>query len=69
MKSIYQIFSDDTSLFKLKTKTALLLILIMILKLNNDLKIISNSAIQWKIIFNPDPDKQAEQILFSKRKA
>ena len=30
------------------------------------LKIISNWAIQWKILFNPDPNKQAAEILFSK---
>ena len=35
-------------------------------ELNNDLKILSNWAIQWKMSFNPDPNKQAVEILFSK---
>ena len=37
-------------------------------ELNNDLEIISNWAIQWKILFNPDSQKQAIEILFSKKR-
>ena len=33
--------------------------------MNHDLGLISNWAHQWKMSFNPDPTKQAEEILFS----
>ena len=33
--------------------------------LNHDLKLISQWAFQWKMSFNPDPNKQAAQIIFS----
>ena len=33
--------------------------------LNHDLKAIENWAFQWKMSFNPDPTKQAEQVIFS----
>ena len=62
IKSICKIFADDTSLFsKIKVKNC------STVELSNDLKIISNWAIQWKILFNPDPNKQAVGILFSKK--
>ena len=35
--------------------------------MNNVLKIISNWAIQWKMLFNPDPNKQSVEMLFSKK--
>ena len=55
-------FADDTSLFsKVKDKNC------STVELNNDLKIISYWAIQWKMLFNPDPNKQAVEILFSKK--
>ena len=57
-----KIFADDTSLFsKVKDKNC------STVELNNDLKIISNWAFQWKMLFNPDPNKQAVEILFSKK--
>ena len=34
--------------------------------MNNDLKVISNCAFQWKMEFNPDPNKQAQEVYFSK---
>ena len=61
IKSICKIFANDTSLFsKVKDKNC------STLELNNDRKIISNRAIQWKILFHPEPNKQAVEILFSK---
>ena len=33
--------------------------------LNNDLRKISNWAFQWKMSFNPDPSKQAQEAIFS----
>ena len=54
-------FADDTSLFsEVKDKNC------STIELNSDLKIISFWAIQWKMLFNPDPNKQAVEILFSK---
>ena len=34
-------------------------------ELNNDLRKISNWAYQWKMSFNPDPFKQAQEVIFS----
>ena len=54
-------FADDTSLFSIahniNTST---------INLNNDLNI-KNWAIQWKISFNPDPSKQAQKVIFSRK--
>ena len=33
--------------------------------LNHDLDIIRKWAYQWKLEFNPDPSKQATEVLFS----
>ena len=35
--------------------------------LNNDLTKISEWAVKWKINFNPDPSKQAQELLFSRK--
>ena len=34
-------------------------------ELNNDLYQINKWAFQWKMSFNPDPSKQAQEIIFS----
>ena len=36
--------------------------------LNEDLEKISNWTFQWKMDFNPDPNKQAQKIIFSRKK-
>ena len=36
--------------------------------LNHDLNLISNWANQWKISFNPDPNKQAVEINFTQKR-
>ena len=36
-------------------------------ELNNDLKKLSNWAFQWKTSFNPDPCKQAQEVIFSRK--
>ena len=36
-------------------------------KLNQDLSRINNWAFQWKISFNPDPRKQAQEVTFSRK--
>ena len=35
--------------------------------MNNDLINGNNSAHQWKISFNPDPPKQAQEVIFSRK--
>ena len=55
-----KLFANDTFLFSLvrdiNTSAA---------HLNNDLMKISNWALQWKMSFNPDPSKQAQEVIFS----
>ena len=56
-------FADDTSLFiivKDKNENAN--------ALNNDLSLISKWAFNWKMPFNPDPHKPAQEVLFSRKK-
>ena len=36
-------------------------------ELNDDLKKINKCAFQWKMSFNPDPSKQAQEVIFSRR--
>ena len=55
-----KIFADDTSLF-LKA----LNINQSVTELDTDIEKISQWAYQWKIEFNPDPNKQASEIIFS----
>ena len=35
--------------------------------MNNDLQVISNWTFRWKMQFNPDPNKQAQEVYFSKK--
>ena len=35
--------------------------------LNNDLKKVDKRAFQCKMSFNPDPNKQAQEVIFSKK--
>ena len=58
--SLCKIFADDTSLFSKVYdlhKSAS--------NLNDDLEKISYWAYQWKMQFNPDPNKQANEVIFS----
>ena len=59
-----KLFSDDTSLFIVVYDVD-----IAADKLNRGLDIISNWAHQWKMQFNPDINKQAIQVIFSKKKS
>ena len=36
-------------------------------ELNSDLKKVSNWTFQCKIVFNPDPRKQAQEVIFSRK--
>ena len=35
--------------------------------LNSDLSKINACANQWKMTFNPDPNKQAQEVIFSRK--
>ena len=58
-----KLFADHTSLF-----TVVYDVDIAADQLNRDLKVISNWALQWKMQFNPDKNKQAVQVIFSQKK-
>ena len=60
--SICKIFADDTSLF-----SKVYDIDISAKELNSDLEKISKWAFQWKMQFNPDPNKQANEVIFSRK--
>ena len=60
--SICKIFADDTSLF-----SKVLDINESANNLNTDLEKITKWAHQWKMQFNPDPNKQANEVIFSRR--
>ena len=59
---ICQIFADDASLFS-KVQD----INRSANELNCDLEKVSNWAYQWKMQFNPDPNKQANEVIFSRK--
>ena len=55
-------FADDTSLFtKVKDSSPSLS------DFNYDLEKINQWTHQWKMSFNPDPNKQATEVLFSRK--
>ncbi len=60
LKSNVKFYADDTMLYSIvhdpSTSAA---------DLNHDLELIRNWAYQWKMEFNPDPTKQATEVLFS----
>ena len=62
LKSTVKLFADDTSIFHVvkdpNTSAEIL---------NHDLTKISEWAYRWKMSFNPDPSKQAQEILFSNK--
>ena len=35
---------------------------------NNDLSLISKWTYDWKMLFNPDPKKPAQEVIFSRKK-
>ena len=57
-----KLFADDTSLFSVVRDIAA-----STGELNNDLRNISKWAYQWKMIFNPDLTKQAQEVIFSRK--
>ena len=63
IKSNIKCFADDTMLFSIVKDPV-----ISGDDLNHDLDIIHQWAHQWKMEFNPDPTKQATEVLFSCKK-
>ena len=63
LKSNVKLFADDTSLFTIvKDKNEKTNII------NNDLLQISKWAYNWKMLFNADPNKPSQEVIFSKKK-
>ena len=62
LQSNPKLLADDTSLFSrvqdVTTSTG---------SLKNDLTKVSEWALQWKMNFNPNPSKQAQELLFSRK--
>ena len=56
-----KLFADDISLFSVEHD-----INQSGINLNDDLEKISNWAFQWKMSFNPDTNKQAQEVIFSR---
>jgi len=63
IKSNVKFFADDTSLFSIVENPKVSADI-----LQHDLDKITEWAHQWKMSFNPDPTKPAEEILFSHKK-
>ena len=63
IKSQIKFFADDTSLFSIVRNPE-----ISTEELNHDLGLINNWAFQWKMSFNPDPNKPAEEVVFSNKR-
>ena len=57
-----KLFADDTSLFSIVNDTNK-----SFESLSNDLCIINNWDYQWKMCFNPDRSKQAQEVIFSRK--
>ena len=62
LSSNTKLFADDTSLFPFIHDSV-----ITTLELNSDLSRIKQWAFQWKMSFNPDPNKQAQEVIFSRK--
>ena len=62
LSSNVKLFADDTSLFSvvydIHSSASVL---------NKDLKTINEWALQWKLSFNPDPNKQAQEVIFTRK--
>ena len=61
--SVSKLFADDTSIFSTVFNTNK-----SSEDLNRDLLTINNWAFQWKMSFNPDPNKQATEVIFSRKR-
>ena len=62
ISSTCKLFADDTSFFsKIKDSS------VSLSDLSYDLETINQWAHQWKMSFDPDPNKQATDVLFSRK--
>ena len=63
LKCNVKLFADDTSLFTVvqNPNTAAN-------DMNHDLELMKQWAHQWRMSFNPDPQKQAVEIVFSRKR-
>ena len=59
--STVKLFADDTSLFSVHDSN------ISAIELNNNLQKISDWAYKWKMSFSPDLNKQAQELIFSRK--
>ena len=62
LSSNTKLFADDTSLFSVIHNSV-----ITTLELNSDLSRIKQWASQWKMSFNADPNKQDQEVIFSRK--
>ena len=62
LKTNPKLFADDTSLFSIVHDVN-----VSANDLNHDLKKINDWAYHWKMNFNPDASKQAQEIIFSRK--
>ena len=62
LESHVELFADDTSMFLVALD-----LINTSQKLNNDLDKVSLWANKWKMSFNPDPSKQAHEVIFSRK--
>ena len=62
LSSTIKLFADDTSLFSVVHDVTQ-----STYELNDGLEKISNWAYQWKMSFNPDKPKQAQEIIFPRK--
>ena len=58
-----KLFADDTSLFTVVEDSNAASI-----DMNHDLELINQWAHSWRMSFNPDPQKQAVELIFSRKK-
>ena len=62
ISSTVKLFADDKSIFSLVDDVN-----VSVTQLNDDLLKISKWAYQWKMSFNPDVSKQAQEVVFSRK--
>ena len=63
LESNVRIYADDTSLFSVVHDPQL-----SSHTINSDISLIKMWAHQWKMSFNPEPSKQAVQLIFSRKR-
>ena len=63
LKCNFKLFADDTSLFTVFREPN-----IAANDMDHDLKLISQWAHDWRVPFNPDPQKQAVELILSRKR-